>query len=86
MSLTTDQLVAQHKRHTHNLKNGDLAIALPGGVYDLFSGDGWDTPIRFRIVKFRDKSRAPQLLQISGGTTLTREYREELLKELSHGT
>lgn len=81
MSITTEQMLVQHQKHTKTLSNGDHVIGLPGGVYDLFSGEGWDTPIRFRIVRFKDKTRPHQLIQITPGTTLSSEYRNELLKE-----
>lgn len=83
--LSVDMLLRQHKAHTSTLANGDKLIGMSGGVWDLFSGQGFSTPIRFRIIKFRDKTKPNQLLQISGETTLSREYRNQLLKDLSYG-
>jgi hypothetical protein len=67
---------------TKVLPNGDKIIPVQGGVYDLFSGEGWMNHIRFRIVKFRDKKMNPQLLQLSSGMALSHDYRITLLKEL----
>lgn len=73
--------VQQHKNHTRTLPSGDKVFSMPYGVYDMFCGEGWDTPIRFRIVRFRDKTKPHQLIQINGEVALNREYREQLLKE-----
>ena len=81
MTTLDDVMLRQYRNHTKTLSNGDKVIGLPCGVYDLFSGEGWTTPIRFRIVKFRDKNRPHQLIQITPGLGLSSEYRNMLLKE-----
>ena len=83
--LTTTHMLKQYSLHTKTLANGDKLIQMLGGVYDIFSGQGWQTPIRFRIVRFKDKTKAPQLIQISGETSLSREYRLQLVQECSNG-
>ena len=84
MSITTEQMLRQYHAHSKKIEsNGDQVIHVQGGVYDLFSGTGFDNHIRFRIVKFRDKTKSAQLLQLSSGLNLSREYRETLLKELT---
>jgi hypothetical protein len=82
MTISTEQMLRQRHNHVTNLTNGDKVIHIQGGVYDLFSGIGWDNHIRFRVIKFRDKTKPNQLVQLSTGLTLSREYRETLLKEL----
>lgn len=63
-------------------KDGSLVIPIQYGLYDIFQGDGWDQPSRFRIVKFKGtKGATRQLIQVSGNN-LSTSLREQLLKEL----
>jgi hypothetical protein len=82
-TLSTEMMLRQYRSHTKSLANGDKIIGMPGGVYDLFCDTGWNDPIRFRIVRFKDKTKQPQLIQINGTVGLSREYRAEILKELT---
>lgn len=83
MTLTKEAMIRQYQQHTKTLSNGDKVIGIPGGVYDLFVDSGWDNPIRFRIVRFKDRTRPAQLIQINGSVGLSREYRATLVKELT---
>lgn len=73
--------IKQHQAHARNLPNGDRLIAIQGGLYDLFTGKGWKSLIRFRIVHLR-QSNSSQLVQVSG-PVLSRDYRTYLFKELT---
>jgi len=83
MTLSKEAMLRQYQQHTKTLTNGDKVIGMPGGLFDLFVGEGWEQPIRFRIVRFRDKTKPAQLIQINGEVGLSREYRTNLLKELT---
>jgi hypothetical protein len=74
-----ERCIRQHKSHTRTRVNGDKVVSLGMGVFDLFSGDGWTNHSRFRIVRLRNNN-SKQLIQLSG-MTLSREYRDALVKE-----
>ena len=72
-----ERCVRQYKLRARTRCTGDRVIACGGGLFDLFSGVGWTNHSRYRVVRTQN---ARQLIQVSG-TTLSREYRNELLKE-----
>ncbi len=71
--------IRQFQKNIYTRSNGDRIIACGGGLFDLFSGMGWSDHARYRIIRTKT-SPIKQFIQVSG-TTLSREYRNELLKE-----
>lgn len=81
--VTSEAMVNKHLKTRIKLSNKDLVIPLGFGLFDLFSGIEWNNHSRFRILKFKDKSKPSQCFVVSG-TPLSREYRNLLLKEVGH--
>lgn len=75
-----ERCLKQHKAHTKNLPNGEHLIHIQGGLYDLFIGKGFRECIRIRLVGLADNRQ--QLIQVNG-TTLSRDYRTYIFKELT---
>jgi hypothetical protein len=76
-----ERCLRQHTNHSTKLPNGDCLISMPGGLYDLFVGQGWSVPARIRLIHLRSNN-SYQITQLSG-PTLSREYRTYLHRELA---
>lgn len=77
--------VAQAKKAQERMihrKDGSLIIPIQDGLFDLFQGSGFANHSRFRVVRFRGvEGQTRQLYQVSG-SSMSRELREQILKEL----
>lgn len=74
-----ERCVRQHKSHTKQRVDGSLLVRIEGGLWDLFTGNGFKNHSRFRIVKVKQTGNR-SLIQISG-LNLNPALRAALLEE-----
>jgi len=83
MSTTyVERCLNQCKSHTKHLSNGDFVVGLPGGVYDLFFGDGWKDRVRFRIRKVSVIGSTVTKFEQLSGLRLSDNLQQMILKEV----
>lgn len=49
--MNTNQLINQYKKHTGKLPTGQHYIKIGNNVCDVFAGNGWGVPTRFRLLR-----------------------------------
>lgn len=84
MEVNIERCLRQFKAHTKTLSNGDHVVGLPGSVYDMFSGDGWLSRTRFKVVK-QHAGRSFQEAKIVAisGMTMSKELELLVLREVA---
>lgn len=83
MKIEDKALAAKAAARIIHRKDGSAVIPVQDGLFDAFFGQGFNTHSRFRVIKFRGaQGPSRQLYQVSG-TNMSRDLRDQLLKELS---